>query len=461
MENLSDIQILELYEKICPVLNHLIKGNIHITLTSIDRWIAYLGEDSPIKIQIGDSLPYNSNSARCIRENRVVEEPHSDLLGASYLGRAVPIYNAHGNVIGSIGYLTVLAAIDDYDTYSIIVGRNIKMCRIMQDLKKIAKTNTNVMLLGETGTGKDLFANYIHKISKRADRPMMSVNCSAIPRDLFESEMFGYEPGSFTGAKQSGKEGLFELSNGGILYLDEIGDLDYFVQAKLLRVLQTNKVFRIGGKREITIDVRIISATNQDLAYKIFNNSFRRDLYFRLNPIIINIPPLRERIEDLPLLIDHIMKKKSKEFGKNNLLIEAGALNELLQHDYPGNIRELENVIHRSIIMSENDIIEESCVRDAIESVSIGKRLLNHSKKASNSKTIEPVLIEDEISNQTEKASSNGKELDSSIVMSLDEMEKQALINAITIFPKKINVAKQLGISRDTLYRKLRKYGIS
>jgi len=214
----------------------------------------------------------------------------------------------------------------------------------------------NILILGESGTGKELVARAIHENSSRAKMPFKAINSGGIPESLLESELFGYMKGSFTGA-YSDKPGIFEMARGGTIFLDEIGDLPPILQVKLLRVVQEKTFRRIGGAEDIKVDVRIISATNQDLREKVKMGEFREDLFYRLNVIPINIPPLRERREDIPALINHFIAKYSKLFGKEIRNISSYALDLLMKYDFPGNIRELENIIERSVALETSNII--------------------------------------------------------------------------------------------------------
>jgi formate hydrogenlyase transcriptional activator len=216
----------------------------------------------------------------------------------------------------------------------------------------VAKTGASVLLLGETGTGKELLAKAIHKASPRRDRGFIALNCAAIPSELIESELFGHERGSFTGALTQ-RVGRFEQADGGTLFLDEIGDLPYGLQVKLLRVLQDQVIQRVGGTKNIQVDVRIIAATHQDLAALMANGQFREDLYYRLNVFPLHIPPLRERPEDVPELVSHFVDRYCRELGKNTLKIDKDDLDRLTGWSWPGNVRELANFVERSVICSQ------------------------------------------------------------------------------------------------------------
>jgi len=222
--------------------------------------------------------------------------------------------------------------------------------------KTISATNMSVMLRGESGTGKELFARAIHKNSARKKGPFVTVNCAAVPESLLESEFFGYERGAFTGASSGGKQGLLELATHGTLFLDEVGDLSPPLQAKILRAIQEQRIRRIGGRHEIKIDIRIISATNKDLEKMMAEGTFREDLFYRLNVIPVWIPPLRDRKEDIPILAQHFVGNMARELGKPNLRLTPDAINKLLAHNWPGNVRELQNVIQRASILASDEI---------------------------------------------------------------------------------------------------------
>jgi two-component system response regulator PilR (NtrC family) len=237
-----------------------------------------------------------------------------------------------------------------------MIGKSKGMLKVYSLIRKVAETLTNVLILGESGTGKELVARAIHENSKRNNMPFAVINCGGVPESLLESELFGYMKGAFTGA-YGDKPGLFEVARGGTIFLDEIGDLPPLLQVKLLRVVQEKTFRRVGGTEEKKVDVRIISATNKNLEEKVKDGSFREDLYFRLNVIPINIPPLRERKEDIPVLTKHFIEKCSKEFGKEIRTISSYAMELLMKYPFPGNVRELENIIERSVALETSNII--------------------------------------------------------------------------------------------------------
>ncbi|MCX7635737.1 MAG: sigma-54 dependent transcriptional regulator, partial [Syntrophales bacterium] len=256
--------------------------------------------------------------------------------------------------------------------FSGMISRSRKMFKVFHTITKVAETTTNVLILGESGTGKELVARAIHEKSPRRHLPFVVINCGGVPENLLESEFFGYMKGAFTGA-YTDRAGLFEVARGGTIFLDEIGELSPFLQVKLLRVVQDKTFRRIGGNEDITVDVRIISATNQDLEQKVKDGTFRKDLFYRLNVIPIHLPPLRQRPEDIPILVDHFIAKYAKAFAKDVKSISAYSLELLLSYPFPGNIRELENIIERSVALEGSNIIlpENLIITDSDERASL------------------------------------------------------------------------------------------
>jgi two-component system response regulator PilR (NtrC family) len=240
--------------------------------------------------------------------------------------------------------------------FSNIIGRSEAMLAVFKMIETIARTNSTILLTGESGTGKGLVAQAIHFHSLRRDKPMVSLNCGAMPEALLESELFGHMRGAFTGA-DSNKKGLLEVAEKGTIFLDEIGEMSGVMQVKLLRVLQERRFRRVGGLEELQADIRVIAATNQDLTKAVAESRFREDLYYRINVIPISLPPLRERLEDIPLLADHFLAKYAQQMGKSVTGVSHAAMELLQQHDWPGNIRELENVIERAVALEATPAI--------------------------------------------------------------------------------------------------------
>ena len=315
-----------------------------------------------------------------------------------------------------------------------IIGNSYLINKVKEEALMSAKTSSTVLITGESGTGKELFARAIHNHSNRAENPFIAVNCAAIPDNLLESELFGYEEGAFTGAKKGGSLGKFELANKGTIFLDEIGDMSLHLQAKLLRVLQEKEVDKIGSKRNIAIDVRIIAATNKDLEKMVEKGTFREDLYYRLNVIPITLPSLRERKGDIHLLIEYMIKEYANKLDKQVSYIDENTLSCMINYDWPGNIRELQNVIEYSVNRCESNTI-------TLENVP------NRIKNNSNYNSIKSTDDDSEHNIKT-----------------LEELEKREILKALEKFKKykkdKELMAEALGISRATLYRKLEKYQI-
>jgi len=236
-----------------------------------------------------------------------------------------------------------------------MIGESESIQQVKEMIEKVSATDARVLITGPNGSGKELVARWIHEKSKRSSGALIEVNCAAIPSELIESELFGHEKGSFTSAIKQ-RLGKFELAEGGTLFLDEIGDMSLSAQAKVLRALQENKITRVGGDKEISVHVRVVAATNKDLKKEIENNRFREDLYHRLSVIVIKVPPLNERREDIPLLIDKFLEDIADEYGARKKNIDPNALDALKGHDWTGNIRELRNVIERLVIMSGSEI---------------------------------------------------------------------------------------------------------
>ena len=317
--------------------------------------------------------------------------------------------------------------------YSITLENIIGNSSIINSVKKEAliasKSTSTVLITGESGTGKELFARAIHNHSNRCENPFVAVNCAAIPDNLLESELFGYEEGAFTGAKKGGKLGKFEIANKGTIFLDEIGDMSLHLQAKLLRVLQEKELNKIGAKSNKFIDVRIIAATNKDLEKMVLKGTFREDLYYRLNVIPISLPNLRQRKDDIPDLIDFMIKEYSRKLEKHVTDIDKNALDVMLEYKWPGNIRELQNIIEYGVNMSIGEIITLDVIPNKLKNVELEEVLVQNDK-----------------------------------IRTLEELEKAEIIKALHKYKDykkdKELVAKALGISRATLYRKLEKYKI-
>ena len=330
-------------------------------------------------------------------------------------------------------------------TFKDIVGNSRGMIIAKEQAKKAAVTPATVLLHGESGTGKELFAHAIHHDSKRKNRQFIRVNCSALVDTLLESELFGYEGGSFTGAKRSGKKGLFEEADKGTIFLDEIGMMSLNLQAKLLRVLQEKEIVRVGGRNSVNVDVRIISATNIDLHHAVEEGRFREDLYYRIYVIPIYIPPLRERKEDLPLLVNSLIRKYNQDFGRNIKDILPESLNILIEYSWPGNVRELENVIERAVINMK--MSEEIILPKHIPSLD-GLNKMQHTSPIRIQRTSYEEFFD------IKKEKKNLKNIK-------NITEKTMIINALKASKgNSIEAAKNLEISLRSFYYKIKKYNI-
>lgn len=302
-------------------------------------------------------------------------------------------------------------------TFDDLIGQERKFLDTVAVAVRAAQSTSNILLMGESGTGKDIFAQAIHNTGPRRSQPFVAINCSAIPRDLLGSELFGYEEGAFTGAKRGGNPGKFELADHGTIFLDEIGDMPLDMQTALLRVLEERAVTRIGGKTVILVDVRVIAATNRDLVQAIADGAFRGDLFYRLNVISIEMVPLRERKEDIPLLVEHLVKKIASRLGKQITAVDPDVLNAFLAYQWPGNVRELQNIIERAINLARGNVLTSEIFADHL--------------------CVKQPLV------------SNKPQM-------LKELEDAVIINCIKECDgNRSLVAKKLGIARSTLYRKL------
>ncbi|MEG0773953.1 sigma 54-interacting transcriptional regulator [Clostridium sp.] len=330
-------------------------------------------------------------------------------------------------------------------TFNKIVGQNTEFLKIIGYCKKIASSKSTILLTGESGTGKEVFAQSIHNVSDRKEEAFIAVNCGAIPRSLIESELFGYEEGAFTGAKRGGCPGKFEIADEGTIFLDEIGEMSVDMQIKLLRVIEEKVINRIGGRNPIPVNVRIIAATNKDLKKEVELGNFRKDLYYRLNVLPVHLPPLRERIDDIPLLIEFFMNNLSKSLNKRKVEISEEYLEYLVKYSWPGNIRELENVIE---LIINTESIPMALERKMIESqkTTFKKEIMNF-----NSEIIENSPLKDFMRD----------EVSSKECFKLEYVEKQHILCVLEKFRGNItSAARALGLGRNTLYRKLDKYGI-
>lgn len=343
------------------------------------------------------------------------------------------IFDTHNVLFGTVFIFTKIDEIRKmaskiqkspaYFHFENIIGQNMNLLNTIELAKKTAEFNSRVLIEGESGTGKELFAQAIHNASSRKNKPFVAINCGAMPRELVESELFGYEEGAFTGAKKGGHQGKFESANGGTIFLDEIGDMPMDIQVKILRVLQENRIMRIGGHYPIPIDVTIIAATNKNLEKEVEENRFREDLFYRLNVFNIKIPALRERKDDIPMLVKHFINKF--KFGTNEIRISKEVMEILQNYSWPGNIRQLQNVLERTVMMTNKpDIFPND----------LPLELLQDTTGTGN---VNP---------------------DITTIKTLEEMSKVHVLNTLAAVNNNISTAsKLLDVSRNTIYRFIEK----
>ncbi len=359
-----------------------------------------------------------------------------------YFSTGRPIRDSAGHIIGAVEIAKDMQEIKRLArsisepsrlSFSDIIGQNASIIQAISFAQKIAATDSIVSIRGASGTGKELFACAIHAASERRGL-FVPINCAALPEQLLESELFGYVGGTFTGSKKEGKPGLFEIAQGGTVLLDEIAEMSSSSQAKILRLIQEKSVRRIGGSEEIPINTRIITSTNCNLEQMVAEKLFRQDLYYRINVLPIHIPPLAERVDDIPLLVEHFLFQLASKLDKNIQSISQNALNKLCQHNWPGNVRELKNVVERAASLSEGDTIEEAYILFSHE---IGKDMKN---------------VKDHL-----QLEGKGPQPLKSLMAA---HEKTIILRALETSPSIRKTAKALGISHTALLNKLKKYNL-
>ncbi len=386
------------------------------------------GKDTALLLKsISDGKPRsNKNGLVSTKDERVIS------VQADYMA----LFNERARIVGGLATIEDLSLIQQMSRaisaqyiFADMIGKAPSMQKIFSMVPVVAASEATVLIGGPTGTGKDLLAKIIHNISSRAQKPMVKVNCAALPDNLLESEMFGYVKGAFTGADQD-KPGRFQEADGGTIFLDEIGDLPLSLQAKLLRVLEDQEFYPLGSRKMTKVDVRIVAATNQTLEKEVEKRRFREDLFYRLNVLRLELPPLRERREDVPLLINHIMKQRSTMLRAPAKGISEGAMEVLLNYGYPGNVRELENILEHALIICQDDTIE--------------RKHLPHSLQKKSPPLESP---EDSGDNFLSATHSN---------------ERRRILQALKRFDwHRGNTALELNMNRSTLWRKMKKYNLS
>lgn len=348
----------------------------------------------------------------------------------------------------------VITALQDrsHTGFDDIIGTSRAMTRVKSQAERLAAIDAPILILGETGTGKELFARACHRASSRSDQPFLALNCAAMPEGLAESELFGYAAGAFTSARRGGKPGLLELADGGTLFLDEIGELTPYLQAKLLRVLQDGSFRRVGGTDEITVDVRVISATNRDLETMSHDGTFREDLYFRLNVLGITLPPLRDRVEDIADLATFFIDRTAQQTERSTPKLARDGLDWLCSHDWPGNVRELENTLFRAVALLDGDMLGARDLADAASGTASApeSRAQNTAEATQDTPTNtsdQPDLIATALAQ-------------SDFNSGMDFLEREMLTRLYPDYPSSRKLADRLGVSHTSIANKLRKYGI-
>lgn len=461
----KELKINNAYNKI-----HIINNQLSSTLNSINSAIIVVSSDGKIlninksalstfnlksnyiNKKINEVLEYDKHTVNFENISRNYMDTEVEVQNTKYSVSTVNYNNKFDQSVGSVisfrEMKRIHRLINKYGgftaTYTIdnIIGQSSQISNVKNLCIKASKSTSNVLILGESGTGKELVAQSIHNASSRNKEPFIAINCGALPKGLIESELFGYEGGSFTGANKEGKPGKFELADGGTIFLDEIGDMPVDTQVSLLRLLQSKEIVRIGGSKARSIDIRVIAATNKNLYESINNKSFREDLYYRLNVLTITVPPLRGRINDMKILINHFINHYNITLNKNISNIDIEAFEALSKYSWPGNVRELENVIERAI-----NIVEKNTI--TIQDLPIEFQNLvndNNFNKKSASIKISP------LKNNT---------FDYDLEDKKTNFEKDEIVKSLTINSgNAVKAAEFLGISRRTLYRKIEKYNI-
>ncbi len=397
-----------------------------------------------------------SVTAMVLREGREVQLMLTTRLGRTVLAQGVPVHGEDGAIVRVISFsydMTDLQLLrEEYEhlqqsllqlpglalngevEIEDIRFRSAAIGNIHALIQRVAKTRANVLFLGESGVGKTLFARLVHRLSPRRNEPLVELNCAALSSELIEAELFGYEPGAFTGARQQGKPGLIEEANGGTLFLDEIGELSPAAQAKLLKALQDRRILRIGGTRERSVDFRLITATNQDLKARVDSGRFRLDLYYRLNVIPIIIPPLRQRRDDIPVLINHVWTRLRQRYALDKAL-DTSLKNRLQHYSWPGNVRELENILERLFVSAPGLVVQATdTVLDLLPNID-------------TTPTVQTPSIPDDESPE-------------SLPQVLARVERELLEDAKRRCGSTYAIARRLGISQPSVARKLKKYGL-
>ena len=384
--------------------------------------------DKETRVPVDQLLSTYLPQGEAIRDQELFVRNNEQPEGVHIMASAIPLLDENQEIIACVFFVrnVLRAGLETPHSFGEIVGTSQIMQQTFALMQRAAESDITVLISGESGTGKELVARAIHANSRRKAGPFITINCAAIPETLLESELFGHERGAFTGAitKRIGK---FEQANRGTIFFDEIGNMEWALQAKLLRVLQERRIQRVGGIADIPIDIRVLAATNQNLEAAIEAGTFRKDLFYRIAAFPIEVPPLKDRREDIPLLVDHFLKKYAESMRKSIKTVSADALELLMQYDFPGNVRELENMIERAILLETTELLQSSSLPPKVLSIISSK----------------PVLF---FRNPTE-------------IPLYQEVERQTLAHALKLMDNNVTKAAQaLNIDRSTLYRKLKLY---
>ena len=384
--------------------------------------------DKETRLPIDQLLVIFLSQGEAIRDQELFVRHERQPEGIHIRVSAIPLFDENQEVVACVCVVRDIlrAELETSHSFSEIVAKSQSMQQIFALMQRAAESDITVLISGESGTGKELVANAIHLNSLRGVGPFVTVNCAAIPETLIESELFGHEQGAFTGATTQ-RIGKFEQAAGGTIFFDEIGELQWSLQAKLLRVLQERQIQRVGGTTNIPVDIRVLTATNQDLEAAVEAGTFREDLFYRINTFPIVVPPLSDRHEDIPLLANHFLKKYAEKATKSINTISADALQLLMQYDFPGNVRELENIIERAVLLETTETLQSS---------NLPPQILSRGSS-------QPILFSP----------------DSTEILPFEEVERQTLAHALQVMDNNIaKTAQALKMARSTLYRKLKLY---
>ncbi|CDG00631.1 sigma-54 interaction domain-containing protein [Clostridium chauvoei] len=430
-------------------INNKAEELLKIRMLDINR-VDILDIFPSLRLSLDEMIKNNENTIENINISKINNSFNCDLIkmvlpNGDY--EFIMVLKERKKLISTLNKLTTSYAVYTFDN---IIGQSPQINKVINDAKKISKSPSTVLITGESGCGKELLAQSIHNYSLRACEPFIAVNCGAIPKSLIESELFGYEEGSFTGAKKGGKTGKFELANGGTIFLDEIGEMPLEMQVHLLRVIQEGKITRVGGKVPIEIDVRIIAATNKDLKEEIKKGCFRNDLFYRLNVIPLQMPPLKDRFGDIPILIDYFLNIKSEKLNKPIPIISNKLLKKMISYCWPGNIRELENCVENIVNLNGETSYEmnfDECT--CLKYDNLGNEIIH--------------TCDDENCITCNQSKSKEEDCQQEVLLStLLEIEQRTIKNTVDYFKGNMTkAAESLGISRNALYNKMKRYGIA